>query len=89
LKLRSQEKKSSAVTAKTYAQYSLPWFDLYDEKKGAITALEAFEQIKTVKEIDKGKGFTPQQGDGSIEIPEENIIKFKIGSDEPVDDGDW
>jgi len=56
---------------------------------GAITALEAFEQIKTVKEIDKGKGFTPQQGDGSIEIPEENIIKFKIGSDEPVDDGDW
>ena len=54
-----------------------------------ITALEGFEKIKAFKVIDKGKGFTPQQGDGSIEIPEENIIKFKIGSDEPVDDGDW
>ena len=56
---------------------------------GAITALEGFEKTKTVKVIDKGKGFTPQQDDGSIEISEENIIKFKIGSDEPVDDGDW
>jgi hypothetical protein len=56
---------------------------------GAITAPERFEQIKTIKEIDKGKGFTPQQDDESIEISEDNIIKYKIGSDEPVDDGDW
>lgn len=55
---------------------------------GDITAPEGFEQIKTVKEIDKGKGFTPQQDDKSIEISEDNIIKYKIGSDEPVDDGD-
>ena len=56
---------------------------------GAITAPQGFEQIKTVKEIDKVKGFTPQQDDESIEISEDNIIKYKIGSDEPVDDGDW
>jgi len=56
---------------------------------GAITAPERFEQIKTIKGINKGKGFTPQQDNESIEISEDNIIKYKIGSDEPVDDGDW
>jgi hypothetical protein len=56
---------------------------------GDITAPEGFEQIKTVKEIDKGKGFHPQQDDESIEISEDNIIKYIIGSDEPGADGDW
>lgn len=87
--ITGMEPPLTPVSAKTYAQYSLPWFDLYDEKMGAITTPEGFEQIKTVKEIDKGKGFTPQQDDESIEISEDNIIKYKIGSDEPVDDGDW
>jgi hypothetical protein len=87
--ITGMEPPLTPVSAKTYTQYSLPWFDLYNEKMGAITTPEGFEQIKTVKEIDKGKGFTPQQDDESIEISEENIIKYKIGSDEPVDDGDW
>jgi hypothetical protein len=87
--ITGMEPPPTPVTAKTYARYSLPWFDLYDEKMGDITAPEGFEHIKTVKEIDKGKGFTPQQDDESIEISEDNIIKYKIGSDEPVDDGDW
>lgn len=86
--ITGMEPPPTTVTAKTYAQYSLPWFDLYDEKMGDITAPEEFEQIKTVKEIDKGKEVTPQQDDESIEISEDNIKKYKIGSAEPVDDSD-
>jgi len=71
------EPPPTPVSAKLYAAHGLPWFDLYDSGEKDIKASKAFEKIKTVKEIDKEKGFSPQQDDGSIEIPKEKIVKIK------------
>ncbi|HEY7545931.1 MAG TPA: hypothetical protein VID27_13650, partial [Blastocatellia bacterium] len=76
------------VTAKTYSEYGLPWFDLYDEKMGDIKAPDAFKQIKSVKEMDKEKGFAPQQDDDTVNVPEDKIITYKIDKTE-VEDGNW
>jgi hypothetical protein len=82
------EPPATPVTAKTYVEHNLPWFDLYDEKMGDIRPPEAFNQIKSVKEIDKEKGFAPQQDDDTVNVPEDKIITYNIDKDE-VEDGTW
>lgn len=75
--ITGKEPPPTPVTAKTYTQYSLPWFDLYDDKMGDISASEVLKKVKTVKEMDEEKGFTSQQDDKSIDIPEDKIINYR------------
>lgn len=86
--ITGKEAPATPITAKTYAQHNYPWFDLYDESMSDIQAPEAFKNVKSVKEMDAEKGFKPQQDDDSVDVPEENIIKYKLNPDE-VEDGDW
>ena len=51
------EPPATPVTAKTYAQYKLPWFDLYDESISDVAASSKLNRVKTVKEMDYQKGF--------------------------------
>ena len=87
--LTGKEPPPTPVTAKTYAQYGFPWYDLYDDKMGDISAPDELKQVKSVKEMDQEKGFTSQQDDMSIEIPEDQVIKYNVDSDEEVTDGNW
>lgn len=82
------EPPPTPVTAKTYAEYGLPWFDLYDEGIGDIAAPDALKKVKSVKEMDEQKGFGPQQDDTSVNVPEDKIIKYDIAPHE-VKDGEW
>ena len=65
------------VTARMYSEYGFPWFDLYDEGKGDIAASKILSQVKTVKQMDKKKGFQPQQDDTTIAVPASQIKKLK------------
>lgn len=67
------------VTARTYTEYGLPWFDLYDEGKGDLAASKILSKIKSVKQMDKKKGFAPQQDDSSLTVPAAQIEKLKHG----------
>jgi hypothetical protein len=89
--ITGKEPPPTPVTAKTYAKHGLPWFDLYDEKMGDIDAPSELEAVKSIKDMDKEKGFAPQQDDDSIDIPDDQVIKYKIDKPKPdeVDDGDW
>ena len=87
--LTGKEPPPTPVTAKTYAQYGLPWFDLYDDKLEDISASDVLKNIKSVKEKDQEKGFTPQQDDEPVDVPEDKVIKYKMDPDEGVKDGDW
>jgi hypothetical protein len=86
--ITGQEPPATPVTAKTYSQYKLPWFDLYDEALGDIAAPDTLQNVKSVKEMDTQKGFTPQQDDDSIDVPDEQVVKYKMNPDE-VEDGEW
>ena len=87
--ITGNEPPPTPVTAKTYAQYGLPWFDLYDDKLGNLSAPDALKKVKTVKEKDEEKGFTSQQDDEPVEVPEDKVIKYKVDPDEGLKDGDW
>ena len=87
--LTGEEPPPTPVTARTYAQYGLPWFDLYDDRLEDISAPDALKNVKSVKEKDQEKGFTSQQDDEAVEIPEDKVIKYKMDPDEGVKDGDW
>jgi hypothetical protein len=76
------------VSAKTYAQHHLPWFDLYDDKMGDIDAPSELKGVKSIKEMDAEKGFKPQQDDSSIDLSDSPTIKYKVDKDD-VGDGEW
>ena len=40
------------ITARDYASHGLPWFELYDEQLGALTATSTLSRVKSVKDVD-------------------------------------
>lgn len=78
--ITGQEPPPTPVSAKAYAQYNLPWFDLYDESLDDISAPKILEKVKSVKELDEEKGLAPQQDDDTVDIPLHKIVK--LGPDE-------
>src|SRR5687768_15269150 len=87
--ITGKEPPPTPVTARTYTQYGLPWFDLYDDTLGDISAPDTLKKVKTVKEKDEEKGFASQQDDEPVKIPEDKVIKYKMDPDEGVKDSDW
>lgn len=83
------EPPATPVTAKTYAQYQLPWFDLYDESMCDVAASSELNRVKTVKEIDYQKGFTAQQDDSSVDIYNSDIINYPVNKPRKIRDGNW
>src|SRR5689334_23587705 len=43
------------VTARSYAEAGLPWFDLYDEAAPTLAPTSALAGVKSVKQIDQTK----------------------------------
>jgi hypothetical protein len=60
------------INAKTYTEYGLPWFDLYDEAKGDIPPSELLARVKTISARDAERGEATQT-DTSFEVPESQI----------------
>ena len=86
--ITGKEPPTTPISARMYTEYGLPWFDLYDESKGDLVPSKTLQGVKSVKEMDKEKGFQPQQDDGPIEVPDEKIITLKAGG-QVVHDGEW
>jgi hypothetical protein len=86
--ITGKEPPNTPVTAQTYSEYNLPWFDLYDEQKGSVAPSTILSQVKSVKEMDKNQGFAPQQDDTSVDIPQAQIKKLNLDPD-GVRDGNW
>ena len=75
------------VSARSYAESGLPWFDLYDEDKGDIPASDRLSTVKSVKDLDAEKGFAPQQDDDPV--PAEPVFTYGSLVKDAVVDGDW
>lgn len=44
------------ISARTYTEYGLPWFELYDEHRKDVAAPKVLKRVKSVAEIDGEKG---------------------------------
>jgi hypothetical protein len=75
------------VSARSYAESGLPWFDLYDEDKGDVPASDRLSGVKSVKDLDAEKGFAPQQDDDPV--PAEPVITYGTPDKDAVLDGTW
>jgi len=80
---------ATPVTAETYAQHNLPWFDVYDETMLDIAPSPELSQVKSIKEMDAEKGFTAQQDDDSVDLSQSDKIQYFIDNPDRVSDGDW
>ncbi len=63
------------IDAKTYTEYGLPWFDLYDETKGDVQPSGRLAKVKTISDRDIERGETVQ-ADASFEVSESQIKKL-------------
>lgn len=74
----------SPIDAKTYTEYGLPWFDLYDEAKGDIPPSEKLARVKTIsdRDIERGEAI---QADASFEVSESQIHKLGSNDSEAKD----
>lgn len=79
--ITGKEPPPTPVTASSYTQYGFPWFELYDEHKGDVAKSDILSQVKSVKKMDKEKGFAPQQDESSVEVPDKQVKKLKLKSD--------
>ena len=83
--LTGHEPPPTPISAKTYTDYGLPWFDLYDEELGDIAGSEKLAQVKTVREKDaERKGAAEQPGDESVEVDPEQVRKLKPPTSEKL-----
>lgn len=72
------------VSARLYTEYGLPWFDLYDQDQGDVEASEELAGVAPVGAIDLFHGFTPQQDDTPVEVPEGQVVTLVTGSGGPL-----
>ena len=85
--ITGMEPPPTPVSPRSYTQYGLPWFELYDEDKGDLKPPNNLKKIKTIKEKDEENGFLPQHDDASVEISDEQV--FILKGDKTVVDGNW
>lgn len=77
--ITGQEPPATPIDAETYTKHGFPWFDLYDEHQGDIAAPEELQKVKSVKEKDEEAGLEGQQDDTAVDVPGEQIKKYKFG----------
>ncbi len=75
------------VSARSYAESGLPWFDLYDEDKGDIAPADALGKVRSVKELDAAHGFAAQQDDDPVDA--DPVITCGTPHKDAVLDGTW
>jgi len=73
--LTGLEPPPTPISAQTYTENGLPWFDLYDEALGDLAVPEGLTQIESIKQLDKKKEIRDQD-DPSIDIDSSQIKKL-------------
>jgi hypothetical protein len=74
-KITGLEPPPPPINAKTYTEYGLPWFDLYDETKGDVPPSERLARVKKISARDAERG-EAGQADVSFEVSELQIKKL-------------
>jgi len=65
------------ISARTYTEHGLPWFDLYDEALGHIPPAERLARATTIAERDAERGTAAGGDQTSIEIDNAQVRKLR------------
>jgi len=83
--ITGEEAPPTPVTAKSYAQAGLPWFELYDEHAATIDPSSTLAAVKSVSELEATESAHPLRRDASITPSFVRKLARVLG----VRDGDW
>jgi hypothetical protein len=87
--ITGEEPPATPVTAKSYAAYGLPWFDLYDESMASVPASPVLADVKSIKEKDDETFQHPLQDDEPVDPGRIKRLLLKLAAGVQVRDGDW
>jgi hypothetical protein len=76
--ITEREPPPTLVSAKTYTEYGLPWFDLYDEAKGDLATTARLERIKSIGQLNLESGAPPEPADESVNVADTMVRKLHI-----------
>lgn len=68
---------ATPVSARTYTEYGLPWFALYDEVGQDIEGSQRLARVKSTGEIDKSRSGGLVEDDRPIDVPDSQVRKLK------------
>ncbi len=66
----------SPISARTYTDWGLPWFTLYDEARADLAPAERLTGVKSVREQDEERGLAEQPEEIEIEIDPAQITRL-------------
>jgi hypothetical protein len=75
------EPPPTPISAKTYAKYGLPWYDLYDEDKGDLSPSGELKKIKSIRKLDKEKDIKLSAEEEGVEVLDKDIYKIYYEKD--------
>lgn len=64
------------VSAQTYSDHKLPWFDLYDDGASDVTAPAKLRRVKGLRQRERERGITPSADDSPIQV--KNVRKLRL-----------
>ena len=70
-KVTGEPPPASPVSAKTYTEYGLPWFEMYDEASSDLPPAEKFDKVKSIQEMGGEMGDEEE----SLEIGPDQVQK--------------
>ncbi len=85
--LTSERAPESPITAKEYARYGFPWFELYDEGFSTLRGTSTLKRVKSIKDIDEDKSDLPLQDDSTLQPS--FVKKLVLRARGIVRDGEW
>lgn len=87
--ITGEEPPLSPVTARSYANAGLPWFDLYDEGAPTLAPTGILENVRSTKEMDQSIFGASLQDDDPVPVgPVKKIVHTMLGK-LGVNDGKW
>lgn len=88
--ITGEEAPATPVTARSYADAGLPWFELYDEGAQTLSPTEKLAGVKSVKELDAQKSSDDAlQDDGSVGIGPVKKLLGTLAAQLGIRDGEW
>lgn len=78
LQVTGEEPPPTPIDAQTYSRYGFPWFNLYDEEFGDLSATDEIAAIKSISEIDADRGLLGASEDETVEIDSSQVRKIRL-----------
>jgi hypothetical protein len=65
------------ITARTYTEHGLPWFQLYDEDRGDLAPAGRLGRVQSLREREAGRGAGPDPDDEPVAVDPDQVIPLQ------------